>query len=313
MKKLFSILISVIILFLIYSKVNLNELVSVIQNASLSWISISFILWLPAILLMALRFYILTPKNARLRYIEAVKLVFLACTLNLLLPSKMGDLAKSYFLWEQKEVSKSLALSIGIMEKAFDLLMVFLIAIIGLSLYWSTHEIYYLYALIIIVILFITGISMVISPSFAKIVFYFPIKLTPKKIATKLASLETTWITMQNYIYKDKKKFIFMIFISTNISFLFLVQMWFLILALNLPVSFLSAMALLPLGIIAGWLPFTFAGVGTRDAAFVGMLKATTGIASASAFGLLCTIRLIVPAIIGLPLFIARFQKTRKK
>jgi len=89
--------------------------------------------------------------------------------------------------------------------------------------------------------------------------------------------------------------------VSLAIWFLHLVQIWMLILALNAAVPFLDNLALAPLAILAGLLPLTFAGIGTRDAALIFFFAPYMAAPVGAALGLLCTLRYVLPAIAGLP------------
>ena len=70
--------------------------------------------------------------------------------------------------------------------------------------------------------------------------------------------------------------------------------------------------ALAPLAILAGLLPLTFAGVGTRDAALVALYAPYFSAATGAALGLLCTSRYFLPAIGGLP-FLNQYLSTVKQ
>ncbi|MGC1524823.1 MAG: hypothetical protein WA783_02110 [Phormidesmis sp.] len=82
---------------------------------------------------------------------------------------------------------------------------------------------------------------------------------------------------------------------------LHLLQIWFFILALNAWVNPITNLALSPLAILAGLLPLTFAGVGTRDAALIFLYQPYFSEATGAALGLLCSSRYLLPAIGGLP------------
>jgi hypothetical protein len=88
-----------------------------------------------------------------------------------------------------------------------------------------------------------------------------------------------------------------------------LLQIWFFILALNAWTPFLTNLALSPLAILAGLLPLTFAGVGTRDAALIAFYQPYFNAPTAAALGLLCTSRYLLPAIGGLP-FLEQYLTT---
>lgn len=78
------------------------------------------------------------------------------------------------------------------------------------------------------------------------------------------------------------------------------------ILALRTSVPLIESLALSPLAILAGLIPLTFAGIGTRDAALVFLYAAFLSAPEAAALGLLCTARYFLPALAGLP-FLNRY------
>lgn len=63
-----------------------------------------------------------------------------------------------------------------------------------------------------------------------------------------------------------------------------------------------SLMAMIPIAIVAGLVPLTFAGVGTRDAGPVALAGGLIGTGTAAALGVLFWLRYIVPGVIGIPL-----------
>lgn len=71
----------------------------------------------------------------------------------------------------------------------------------------------------------------------------------------------------------------------------------------------MANLALSPLAILAGLLPLTFAGVGTRDAALIAFYSPYFNAPTAAALGLLCTSRYLLPAIGGLP-FLGQYLAT---
>ncbi|MCG8507710.1 MAG: hypothetical protein MI741_00645, partial [Rhodospirillales bacterium] len=74
----------------------------------------------------------------------------------------------------------------------------------------------------------------------------------------------------------------------------------------------LSTLALAPLAILAGLVPFTFAGIGTRDAALIFLFSPFMDAGTGAALGLLCTMRYVLPALGGLP-FIGESLSRLKK
>ena len=109
---------------------------------------------------------------------------------------------------------------------------------------------------------------------------------------------------MGGYLYnfwQDKAQLARIAANSLFIWFLHLVQIWMFTIALNQHVPFLANLPLSPLAILAGLLPLTFAGVGTRDAALVFFYAPYMSAAAGAALGVLCTLRYVLPALLGLP------------
>ena len=134
LKRFISIVVSVAILFLIYAKIDLINLIEVFKNCDRSILAIAIGMVIPITLITSWRLQQLVPKNS-LGLFEANRLILGASVLNMVLPSKMGDIAKAYFMSERSDLSLSLAIAISVLEKACDLLSLLLWCVFGLFLY----------------------------------------------------------------------------------------------------------------------------------------------------------------------------------
>jgi len=130
-------------------------------------------------------------------------------------------------------------------------------------------------------------------------------------LAAKIAKLATAWSEMHRYFWASPTRLAKVAFTSVFIWFLHLLQIWMFILALRAWAPFLANLALSPLAILAGLLPLTFAGIGTRDAALVLFYAPYFDAPIAAALGLLCTARYILPALGGLPFAGSYLQMTK--
>jgi uncharacterized protein (TIRG00374 family) len=240
------------------------------------------------------------PHRSPLTFAEANRLILLASTLNMVLPSKMGDIAKAYFIRERGHLSGSLALSLVIFEKACDMLSLLLWCAFGLLLY-AQKDWFFGSMTIGVVGGFVVGGLLLGSRWFAQLFFEIGRSIAPKLFKAKLLKLQTAWQEMHGYFWSDRPQLLKITLTSVFIWFLHLLQIWLFILALNAWTPFVTNLALSPLAILAGLLPLTFAGVGTRDAALILLYQPYFNGATAAALGLLCTSRYLLPAIAGLP------------
>ncbi len=311
MKRYISIAVSVIILSVIYSKIDFPKLVQVFQNCNGWWMVISLGMVVPLTMLTAWRLQqlmppVITQGSSTLRFDEANRLILVASVLNMVMPSKMGDIAKAYFIKERGHLSGSLSLSLVVFEKACDLLSLLLWCVFGLMLYPSKDWLFWVMTGSV-TFGFIVGLLLLSSRSFAGL-FFATCKIVPQ-IRPQLEKLHISWNEMHNYFWRDKVHLLKITATSVLIWFLHLLQIWFFILTLRAWTPFLANLALSPLAILAGLLPLTFAGVGTRDAALIAFYQPYFDAPTAAALGLLCTSRYLLPAIGGLP-FVGEYLPT---
>lgn len=337
MKRLISILVSLFILVVIYWRIDFQGLIQAFRTCNGLWMAVSLGMVIPITMITSWRLQQLMPKIRRgrgdggdrgnkrftaspsspasssspLTFAEANRLILVASTLNMVLPSKMGDIAKAYFMRERGHLSGSLSLSLVIFEKACDMLSLLLWCAFGLLLYPQKDWLFWVMTLSVVGGLVIGGLLLG-SRQFAQLFFFAGQTIAPKKIKAKLATMQTAWREMHDYFWGDRRQFLLIAGTSIFIWFLHLLQIWFFILALNAWAPFLANLALSPLAILAGLLPLTFAGVGTRDAALILFYQPYFNAATAAALGVLCTSRYLIPAIAGLP-FLNQYLSTVKR
>lgn len=322
MKKLVSLIISLGLLVLIYWKIDFSKLGPVFTHSHPGWMIASLAMVIPLTALTAWRFQQLAPPDARVSFGEANRLILSASVLNLILPSKMGDIAKALFL----PMRRSLALSLVVFEKACDMLSLLVWCVFGLV--WvrfgdpralaafRNEGVYWLCALIVGGSLAL-GLLLLGSQRFSGFFFGLAGKFAPGKLKLKIAKLGDSWREMHAYFWASKSRFALVTGTSVFIWLLHLLQIWLFIFALRESCPFFANLALSALAILAGLLPLTFAGVGTRDAALVVLYApyfnpATAGAAGA-ALGLLCTARYVLPAIGGIPFFQRYLARAKEK
>jgi glycosyltransferase 2 family protein len=309
-KRFVSIVVSVAILLYIYTQIDFVNLLEVLHNCDRLLLMVSLFMVIPITLVTSWRLQQLVPQRS-LGFLEANRLILGASVLNMVLPSKMGDIAKSYFMAERSKISGSLALSISIFEKTCDLLSLLLWCVFGLLLYPAKDSLFWIMTAGVGFGLGI-GLIMLGSQSFADWFMAIAMNFTPQKLKLKLQKMQASWKEMHDYFWSDKQQLLIITSTSVFIWFLHLLQIWLFILALKAITPFLISLALSPLSILAGLLPLTFAGIGTRDAAIIYFYQDYFNEATGAALGLLCTSRYFIPALIGLP-FLGQMLGAAKK
>jgi uncharacterized protein (TIRG00374 family) len=311
MKRVVSLAVSLLLLTMMYWHIDVQGLLQALQHSDLLWMGISLAMVVPITLITAWRLQQLAPARAQLGWAEANRLILAASVLNMVLPSKMGDIAKAYFMRDRGQISGALALSLVVFEKTCDLLALLFWCVLGLVLYPQQGVVFVILTSSIALGL-LGGVLLVSSRAFAQRLFTWGRVLTPKMLSSALEDFQTAWDDMHGYVWRDKIQLVKITATSIFLWFLHLLQIWFFILALKAWVPFVADLALSPLAILAGLLPFTFAGVGTRDAALILFYRPFFDAPTAAALGLLCTSRYLLPALAGLP-FLGQYVSTRQR
>jgi len=299
LSQVLSLAVSLIVLLVVYWQIDFSGLLVVLQNCSIIWLVISLGMVVPLTLLTAWRLQQLAPKSACLGFAEANRLILAACVLNMVLPSKMGDIAKAYFIKERGHLDGSLSLSLVVFEKVCDLLSLLLWCGFGLLLYPQKDWLFWLMTSSVVLGL---GLGLLLSsPRRAQAFFTLGQQVAPQMLRAKLEKLQLAWGKTHCYFWSSPVQLAKVASLSLGIWFLHLLQIWLFIFALKAWAPFLANLALAPLALLAGLLPLTFAGVGTRDAALIAFYRPYFNASTAAALGLLCTSRYLLPAIAGLP------------
>jgi hypothetical protein len=316
MKRLLSILISLAILGFLYWKIgpeNRAALLRIFAECDPLWMTLSLAMVVPLTLFTAARLQMLMPARGQLDFAEANRLILVASVLNLVLPSKGGDLAKAFFMKDRSGLGGALALSLVVFEKSCDMLSLLLWCVFGLVIYPAKDAVFWTMTAGVGGLFVLLGLLLG-SPGFAQFFFGLAARCAPGKIGAKFAGLGASWGEMHAYFWASKARLAKVALTSVFIWFLHLLQVWLFILALRASVPFVINLALSPLAILAGLLPIpTFGGAGTRDGALVALYAPYFAAPTALALGLLCTARYILPALGGLPFAPRYFAAVRGK
>jgi len=300
MKRLISIAVSAVVLGIIYWRIDLGGMWRAFGDSDLIWLFVAILLLVPAFILGAVRFLMLVPDNADISLGESLRLILATASLNMVLPSRIGDFAKAWFIRDRGHMAGSKALALVIYEKACDLLALLFWCALGLLLYPEKDALFWTMTLIVLAG-FAFGLGVIGVPAVARAVFAAAIKISPVRFRARFEALADNWRAMHDWFWQDGARVRRIAAMSAIAWFVHLLQIWMFTIALNASVPLIDSLALAPLAILAGLLPLTFAGIGTRDAALIYFYAPYMSAPVGAALGILCTLRYILPALAGLP------------
>ncbi|MDQ0322969.1 uncharacterized protein (TIRG00374 family) [Pararhizobium capsulatum DSM 1112] len=304
MKKLIGLVVSAAILALLYTSIDTGGIWAAAQLTRPAWLIAGLLFVIPLTLLTAWRFTILVG-GLQVGFLESNRLILAASTLNMILPSKLGDLAKAHVLSRRHGMKASLSFSVVVLEKAVDMISLLIWGVFGILVVGMKQP-----AMLWLLLPVAGGlvlIAVLISPSrFLPRILTLLGDLMPARPKRGLEAFATSWQEMLAWFWDHARRALGVLLLSFIIWGAHLFQFWVFCHALNGEVPLLENAAFATLSILVGLLPFTFAGVGTRDAAIVFFYAPYLPPQQAALLGILATLRYIIPAIAGAP-FVADF------
>ncbi len=270
-------------------------LIKALGSSDVLQLIIAIILLLITILLSSLRWVQLWDLDEPISIVQAVKLTLIASSLNIFLPSKMGDLFKIYFITQKNDRLK--LLPAVIYEKYLDLFGLSFLCMFGIFMH-------HLPAWILLI-----GLSVC-----SLIILSFILACTFVIFKDKPAGRFKILLFDTNRFFLTKKYsfHIYMVCFSTLIWFLHISQfyLFFRMLGFALPVA--EILSKIPLAIYFGLLPVSIAGIGTRDIAIVYLFQETVFFEMCLIVGVLSSARYFLPGLLGMPFFIQDIKRIKE-
>jgi uncharacterized protein (TIRG00374 family) len=296
---LMSVVASGVLLFLLYRRLDIRLIGEALLRADRFWLVISVGIILPITVLRAFRFYSVAPAGALPGIPEALRLTLAASALNLVLPAKSGDLIKSYFVATRGKTSTGVAIAIIMYERLCDLFGLLswglLGWLIGRPLIPGLPSAIWL----LLGVFWIVCAGLISSERAAALLRTLLARVLPHGKFRKLHDLADGWPDLLR-VLRGRRRWIVSLSLVIWLTHLF--QMWMFTVALSVSVPVAIFVSLVSLALMAGQIPMTVAGLGTRDVALVLLLSRYMPSESAAALGVLVATRNLVPPLVGIPM-----------
>jgi len=285
MKRLVPLAVSFTILTFLWWRVDFRAIMNAAAAADPLWLAAGIFAVGPLTAGSAWRFCMLS--RTRIGLGVAMRLILSSATLNLFLPSKMGDLAKAWVLDRKLGFDPQLAVALVLLEKLLDLASLLAWGVFALLWMQPAGLVYQGAAAVVgLALLLVCGLM---SPWGAAL-----------WVPARLRSFFDQWRQLLHWFWSDISRALSTISLSLALWAGHLVQFWIFAQALG-QVSLIGNMAAGTLSILAGLLPFTVAGIGTRDAAILFFYRPWLGPGACAMLGVLATLRYVLPALAGIP------------
>jgi len=116
--------------------VNLGDTVELILSANVGLLFIAFVVYYATFPIRAFRWrYILAKVGTRVRFLDALEILYISWFVNCLVPAKLGDLYRAYLLKADNGASASKTVGTIFIERIADIIVIFALALA--AGYWS--------------------------------------------------------------------------------------------------------------------------------------------------------------------------------
>jgi uncharacterized protein (TIRG00374 family) len=289
---------SSLLIAVLYRTLDVRLIGEALLRADPQWLVLSVAIILPITVIRALRFLWVAPEGAVPGAGEALRLTVVASALNLFAPAKAGDLVKSYFVATRADVSTGVSLSLVVYERLCDLLGLILWCLVGWMVARPRAAVLVPPFWLLLAICGAACATLTLSDRAAALARRVITSAGRSGRLRALLVLAEGWPDLMQLL-RRRRRWIMLLSIGLWLAHLW--QIWLFTVALSTHVPFFVCASLAAVALMAGQLPFTLAGIGTRDVALVVLMSSYMPPESAAAMGILIATRGLIPAIVGMP------------
>jgi uncharacterized protein (TIRG00374 family) len=292
------------ILAAIYLHVDLHAMALRLIEVHPVYFSLALFFFLPQFLVTSIRWRIMVGAIHPLTFWESVKMVMAAKALNALVPAKLGELSKAYFLKRGQRADTGQSVSTVILEKILDMGGLCSVLLCGAILFTDRNEAVWIGVLIAGGV--VSGVLFLIFMPLSRIAARLDSR---GKRSMRISQLLSGWHAVLSTWREGKATLPLILSLSILLWVLHVAQIYLFFPSLRHPVPLAPALALIPLAILVGVIPITIGGMGTRDSVLIVLFAPYADAATMAGIGLLCTMRYWVDTLLGVPFF-HRYTRT---
>ncbi|MBU0953701.1 MAG: flippase-like domain-containing protein [Nanoarchaeota archaeon] len=252
---------------------------------------------------------ILKASNVNIPFAEIIRIFMIGFFFGAITPSRVGNLIKFHYLRKYHNVPTSTAISISMIDRIFDVIVLAAFALLGLIL--VTTAIRTIYTAIAFVIIILAIILFIFNEkTFKKIATFGILRIKAlRKLVKSRGEIDTNKAASDLYIpvkrMKNPKIFSITMLLTILIWTTIGVQIFLILLAMGVPVNVYKTIVFSGTSSFLGLVPITISGLGVREGSLAFFLS-TIGVSLDSGVAaslILYLIGHIPPALVGMGLY----------
>lgn len=290
---------SAMLLAVLYRNVDVRLVAATLARANPLWLVASIAMILPITFLRAVRFFWVAPSGALPGVTEALRLTLVSSALNVFVPAKAGDLVKSYFIAKRSRTTAGVSVAIVVYERLCDLFGLIAWCLLGWLIGRPTTASLPTAFWAVLASIGLLCVVLTLSDRAATMVRTIISSVAPSRLPRRVRDLADGWPDLIRHL-RGRRGWIVVYSLLLWLTHLF--QLWLFTRTLGATVPFTVSAALSAVALMAGQLPFTFAGLGARDLALVVLMRPYMPAEAAAAMGILTATRNLLPPLMGAPM-----------
>jgi len=259
-------LIGIFILAFILSRIDLYQVWGIISNANMFYLSLAVLMLLPLLAIKTLKWKLLI-KSFDVNYPlgNLMKSWTIGFSISMVTPARLGDVSRAYYLKEKLSLGKSL--TTVIIDRVIDVIILFVLAITGIIAFVYYIKGFDLFAAVILFfVLFLVGVYASTKKGFMKAILKpFFRRFVSEKHKGKISLTFQDFYHGLGVLRKRKKQIALSVLLGLTGWFISIFQSYLLALSLNIDISYVFLISIMPLVNLTDILPISFSGIGTRD------------------------------------------------
>jgi uncharacterized protein (TIRG00374 family) len=239
-----------------------------------TFLLIALVLQVPILTLKALKWKVLIrPYSVDFPLTKALTSWLVGFSAGIITPGRMGDLVRAYYLRGKLSLGKSLTTVIA--DRIIDVFVLLFFSALGVIMFVTMYTTGLEYGLLfpllsVFFVAFVLAVYILTRKGIViRILKPFYRRIVPQKYEKKASRVFHDFYRGLEDMKKKKRFLVASICIGTVTWILNFFQIHVLSLSMNIDISFIFIVSIIPIITLLDALPISFSGVGTRDAAMI--------------------------------------------
>jgi len=198
-------------------------------------------------------------KNAFLVYLSSIYA-------GIITPGRFGEFVKLLYLKSDKGISLSKGLSSVLLDRLFDLYLLIILGVIGISRFGVLGKISDT-SLILAIVVILTPLFMLNKQLMGKSLRSLYNIVLPKNVNDKMKETFEEFYNGLNQLINPK--LIFSGLLTCLAYLLFFIQCYLIVIAMGISIDFISITLFMAISNLISFIPISISGLGTRDATLI--------------------------------------------